>query len=205
MKKLNILLTLALIATMILTSCGGEDDPKNEMVLNGTTVSLENANFYLAYIGTYYTGLARNEGAPSHVYHDIVITDGTLNNSYTYAHWESANYTDATYIIVLELLMPANAEFEGGVFPQRTTWGTVASTAQVSWIQAEILGDNYEYVYTETDNGDDIIVNGGWDDSENMTIKMNADDLYDYELDASGATLKIFFSGILDENRYNPQ
>ena len=118
----------------------------------------------------------------------------------------SDNFTDATYLIVIETAIPYSEEFEGGEFPQLYTWsGQIGSTDKASWFQVETnIDDNYEISYTDVLDGDAITIDGDMDINDSMTIKINVDDLYNEVDDTDNASLKLTFKGTVLDGTYSP-
>lgn len=141
--------TLA-IATLLLGACGDDEkaSPKEEFTFGGETISLKDGLLYLDYNGT-YNG--------THIYRDYLITNA-----------------DETYYILFELAVPNGEEIGSGEYPAFSDWDEPSETSNIAYIEAE-GGEDEEYVelYTpgDADGSDEIVVSGGVDDGDTMTVK----------------------------------
>lgn len=186
------------IATLLLSACGDDDNasPKEQFSFDGETVTLKDANLYLTYETEY------NE---THMYRDYFITDGTYVDG---DGWDLDDYTDATYYIAVELGVPIEEEFGAGEFPLFDSFSDTPPNSNMSYVYFESGEDEAFVEYFVPDDlvgGDPVVVSGGTDDGETMTLKFNGTLTYYYfngtdwvEDDVEG---KFYFKGEVEDVR----
>lgn len=189
----RMLASMLVVAVILFSACGDDDDsgPKNEFKFEGEdAVSLKDANLYLVYEG---------EDGSGHLYRDYFITDGTFEDG---SGWSFSDYTDATYILAVELGVPVEEdELSDGEYPLFSSFSAASETSRVSWVSFETTDDVYFEIPNGTMGGDEIEISGDFDDGDKMTIKFSGT-LTNYtdveEVDADG---KIYFKGDVEDVR----
>jgi hypothetical protein len=195
MKKSK-LFTLSIIAvTLLLNSCSKSDEsPKLQFTFNGETITLKGANLYLENESTYL----------NRTYRDYFITDGVAVGD---GGWSLSSYTGATYYLAIELASPVDGELVKGSFSQHYNWSNADGELPISYIYLERDNDFY---YQSPENNTDtspVIVSGGLNDGEKMTLKFSGTLTYEHyngenwvEESVSG---KFYFSGVVKDVRSN--
>lgn len=181
------------IAMLLLSACGDDEkaSPKSQFAFEGEDAfSLKDANLYLVYEG--------NDGS-GHIYRDYIITNGTYVDG---NGWSFDDYTGATYIMAVELGVPAEEEeLTDGKYPLYSSFSDAAETSKVSWISFETSGDVYYEIHDDAMGEDEIEISGDYDDGDKMTIKYNGT-LTNYtpedEVSADG---KFYFKGEVEDVR----
>lgn len=166
--NLKKLLNTALAASMLLLAACGDDEkpnPKQEFTFGDQTVSLKGANIFIDYNGTYN----------GHIYRDYYITDG------------AANGDGATYYIEFELAVPDGEEISAGKYPAFYDWSNASETSNIGYVYSE-GGEDEQYfevdLLEDADGSDEIIVSGGVNDGETMTVKFKGSVSY-YHFDGT--------------------
>ncbi|HMV07663.1 MAG TPA: hypothetical protein PK325_00275 [Cyclobacteriaceae bacterium] len=164
MNLKNLFSAAAAASILLLAACGDDEKPKpkQEFTFGDQTISLKDANIFIDYNGT-FNG--------THVYRDYYITDGAANGS------------GATYYIEFELAVPEGEQISEGEYPAFYNWSSASETSNIGYVYAE-SGEDNQYVeidlLEDADGSDKIVVSGGVDDGETMTVKFNGDVSYYY-------------------------
>lgn len=192
--------TLA-IAALLLTACGDDEKTalKEQFSFDGETVSLSNANLYLTYEDTY------ND---THVYRGYFITDGTFVEG---DGWGLSDYAGATYYIGVELGTPVAGEIGAGEFPLFESYNDTPANSNMGYVYMESGEDDAYFEYYVPDdqvNGNPVVVSGGVEDGENMTLKFSGTLTY-YHFNGTNwvdesATGKFYFKGEVEDVRSAP-
>lgn len=168
MKPRKILSLTLLAFALIFNSCGSDEKPSMKFSFDGNSISLTGANIYLQY---------SNNCCNNYDYRQYYITDGTYTSGERY---DITSYTNATYLMTIELGIPGGTTFAPGNYPQNSNWGDLDGTELVSFIYFESgEGNDYKELGTITD-GSSIKVSGGFDDGEKMTLKFTGALYYEY-------------------------
>jgi hypothetical protein len=168
MKIRKLLVYTFAIFTVLLSACGDDEKakPKQQFTFGDQTISLEGANIFIDYNGTF------NE---THIYRDYFITDG------------DANGNGSTYYIEFELAVPEGEEITEGEYPAFYNWSSAEGTSNISYLYAE-SGEDEQYVeidlLEDADGSDKIVVSGGVGDGETMTVKFKGNVAY-YHFDGT--------------------
>lgn len=180
------------IAVILFSACGDDDNasPKSQFAFEGEdSFSLKDGNLYLVYEG--------NDGS-GHLYRDYIITDGTYVDG---DGWSFSDYTNATYLMAVELGVPAAEEkLSDGKYPLYSSFSQAAETSKVSWVSFETTSDVYYEIPSGTEGDDDIEISGDYDDGDKMTIKFNGT-LTNYTVDEVAADGKFYFKGEVQDVR----
>jgi hypothetical protein len=181
----RVLTSMLAIATLLLGACGDDEKParKLQFAFGDETVSLKDASLFLDYEG-FYNG---------HLYRDYYITDA-----------------EGTYYIEFEIAVPEEEEIVAGEYPAYYNWSLPSATSNIGYLYAE-GGDELEYVeldlLEDADGDDNIIVSGGVEDGETMTVKFKSTISY-YHYDAStedwiteNVTGSLYFKGEIEDIR----
>jgi hypothetical protein len=122
--------------------------------------------------------------------------------------WSLEDYDDATYYLAIELAVPLEHEVEAGEYPQYNNWSLPENDENMSYIYLESgEGNDYFEYYTEDidENHEPVVVTGGVDDGDKMTVKFSGRLTYYYyngtnwvENSVSG---KFYFSGRVQDMR----
>lgn len=146
MKKTILFLSFFSLSLMVLTSCGGDDEtsPKKlQIVIDGETISLEGSTFYMG----------GEEAA------------GNGTHKYRYYYIENQSIT-----LYFEIAVLNDADFGPGSYPNRSSWSGVVD-ATISYI--EFSNSVYQLSSLTSGDFDPIVVKGGTDIGEEMTISFN--------------------------------
>jgi len=138
-----------------------------------------------------------------------MISDGTLELGAS--GWSLDDYTNATYFIAVELAVPGDAGHGPGEFPQYYNWSDPdAAETNMSYIYFETgEGNSYVECYSpdESDFVDHspVIVTGGFDDGDTMTMKFSGG-LVIYYYDGANwvydeVETKLYFKGEVSDIR----
>lgn len=163
----RILTSTLVIAVLAFTACSDDDSsPKEQFSFDGETIALKDAKIYLTYEG--------EAGNGTHLYRDYFISDGTYTNADGNDGWSMEDYDNATYFIAVELAVPFEEEIGAGEFPQWSSWTGVETNISYIYVESGDGADEVEY-YTDNDNEDNspVIVSGGMEDGDTMTLKFN--------------------------------
>lgn len=176
------------VIVLLLSACGDDEksSPKQQFTFEDGTISLKDVNLFLT-DDEFYDGETGN-------YREYIITDG------------DANGTGATFYIEVELGNEADEVLVAGTYPQYENWSEAPDNSNVSYIYSEIGdGDDYMELYpTDDANGDDdVVISGGMEDGETMTLKFNGT-LMLYYFDGANwvdkeVTGKFYFKGEVDD------
>lgn len=200
LKLKQTLLTLTLIALAFFTSCS--DDSLNEQITFGDKISLSKSKIYLTYEGTYN----------GHLYRDYAITDGTYTNNSGDGGWSIDDYTNASYVFVIEIGVPVANDLGPGSYPQLYDWSDAVATDNVGYVYFENPADGTDYYRLYSPDGNDhspVVVSGGIEDGKTMTIKFKGKlSLYHYNgtawtTDSQDVSLAIQ-SKVTDARELNP-
>jgi hypothetical protein len=165
MKK-NLILAALLATTSVFLSCDGEGSEGRSMkfeIGEDRVINLKNANAYLVHSWTFTSGPGapvRDQGASdTHKGRTYVITDGTRNSNDEY--YSIQGYTDASYLISFEVMVPIGSEFEDGTYSIRTdVFGFGANDKGVSFYFEDSDG---VWLQPTLDDYDDIEFDGDLD------------------------------------------
>lgn len=201
MKVKSIFRSALALAFLILISCGDESSsPKRQFVINGQTVTLKGANIYLT--GEY-------ECCGGMEYREYFISDGEYTNGGGGNGWSIEDYTDATYLIAVQLAILSEDDFEAGEFPLYNSFAdALTDLSSASYVYFESAADDNTYFECDTPSGSDhepVVVSGGMDDGDTMTLTFNGTleiEYYDGENWVEDEmTGKISFKGEVDDRR----
>ena len=197
--KLKSTLTSFMVAAflVLIHSCSSDDTaPKQQFVINGETITLKGANLYL-------TG--GSNCCNDHDYRDYFITDGEFVSG---SGWSKSDYTNATYYLAVELAVPAANGFEPGEFPIYYSFSSAPAESNISYIWYENAANDETYFdceSPETSEHESVVVSGGFDDGETMTVKFTGK-LRVYYYDGMNwvdeeLTGKVYFKGEVNDVR----
>jgi hypothetical protein len=195
----RILTSTLVIAVLAFTACSDDDSsPKKQFSFDGETVTLKGANLYLTYDG--------NAGNGTHLYRDYFISDGTYTNADGNDGWSMEDYENATYFLAIELATPLEDEIGPGEFPQWSNWTGVETNISYIYYESGDGEDEVEY-YTDSDTEDNspVIVSGGVEDGDTMTLKFSGKLKY-YFFDGTNwveetVSGKFYFKGEVKDER----
>jgi hypothetical protein len=200
--KINSLFALGLLSAslMLLNSCSKDESaPKLQFVFNGETLTLKGAHLYLT-----HNGNCCND----HDYRYYFISDGVYTNADGTDGWSIEDYTDATYFIGVELGVPGGEDFSKGAFPQHYSWNNLGeedNNASNIYFENADIGENYIKYQSPEEDDSPIVIGGGFDDGETMTLKFNGTlTLYHYDGENwvyEDVTGKFFFKGEVNDER----
>lgn len=186
MNPKRILVSALVIATLLLTACGDDDKPakKEQFSFADTTFTLTDGKIYLDDFGTY------NE---THVYQDYFITN-------------EGDGVDAPYYISFELAVPIGEEIGAGKYPAFWDWDLPSETSNISYLYAEGGEDEGEFeldLLEDADGSDDLVVSGGVEEGETMTVSFKGTLSY-YHFDGEdwvteNITGQIYFKGKVED------
>lgn len=187
----KMLAAILAVAVVLLSACGDDEKPaqKSKFDFNDNTVTLKDANLYLVYEG---------EDGSGHIFRDYFISDGV----YTEGNgWSLDDYTGATYLIAVEVGVPAAEEtLSAGEYPLYYSFSTAPENSNIGWF----MFDSEDFYY-ETPNeildGDPIEISGAFDDGDMMTIKFNG--TLEFYSDAPSEQIagKFYFKGEVQDVR----
>lgn len=196
--KIKNLLALVLLG-FILNSCGSDDaSPKEEFVSEVKTYDLKNANIYLTYS---WNDFDNRESR------DYFITDGVYTNGDGSNGWSLDDYTNATFLIAVEVSSPVGGSLMKGDYLLYNNWTNAADNESISYIYAESDPGDFFIIHDQGDNpdGQPIKISGGFDDGE--TIKMSFDGTLrvNYRIEGSrfiqNKAANFYFSGKVQDVR----
>lgn len=168
------LIALLMSGVALFSGCSDDNELKEQITLNGEKFSLKDANIYLAEESTY----------ADHLYRDYFITDGTYTNANGSDGWSIGAYDNATFYLAIELAVPEGETIGAGKYPQLYNWSNSGADDNISYIYLETAAEDETYVeiYTGEDVVDDspVVVSGGVDDGETMTLKFDGKVIYYY-------------------------
>jgi hypothetical protein len=174
------------VAIVLLSACGDDEkpSPKNQFDFEGDAVLLKGANLYLMYEG---------EDGSGHIYRDYFITDGTYSEG---SGWSIGSYTNATYLIAVEVGVPADEELSPGSYPLYGSFSDAPETSNISWVSFE---NETEYYYTDVTGGDPVVISGNFDDGDTMTISLKGS--LEYDNNDESVEGRLYFKGEVQDLR----
>lgn len=188
----RILSSMLAVAVLLFSACGDDDDasPKSQFKFEEEdAVTLKDANLYLVY---------EDEDGDGHIYRDYFITDGTYVDG---DGWSLEDYTNATYVMAVELGVPVEDEtLSDGKYPMYASFSDAPESSRISWISFETSGGVYYEIPNGSMGDDDIEISGDYDDGDKMTIKFNGT-LTHYGDENVAADGKVYFKGEVQDVR----
>jgi hypothetical protein len=192
MKNIKRILNSMLVIIALFVSACGDDNatPKSQFSFEEEdAVSLKGAHLYL---------LSEETDGNGHIFRNYFITDGTFDAG---SGWSLEDYTDATYLMAVQLGVPEDDEkLSDGKYPMYHSFSNAPETSRISWISFDTTTDIY-YEIPEDALGDaSISISGDYDDGDTMTIKFNGTLTHfgDSEVAAEG---KLYFKGEVEDER----
>lgn len=175
---------LLLLTTLTFVQCGGDDESPEAFTLNGDKFNMKGAKIYLVYEGSYN----------GYTYRDYIITDGTPT---TTDSWSVDDYTDATFLVAIELGTQSE-ELAAGTFQTKYNWNPV-SVDNIAYLYSEVAADPdaLEYDTPSDDPAPSVKVKGGFSDGDNISISFSGN-LWDEQEEVLVPT-KVNFSGTIDD------
>lgn len=190
---------LAILVTVVGIFSGCQDDEKPalpQVKIGENKYSLKDAKLYLRIEGSY-------EGAVNYTYRDYLISDGDLIAGEN--GWSLNDYTNATYFIAFETAIASPNATTTGHYTLHRFWDEVTDGSNLSYFFAEFDGRTYDT--PDSDLKSDIIISGGVNPGEEMTIKFSGEIAHRY-VDNSTETVvydpydsKLFFTGTVIDKR----
>jgi hypothetical protein len=180
------------VAVLLFSACGDDEKstPKNQFAFEGEDAfTLKGANLYLVYEG--------NDGS-GHIYRDYIITNGTYVDG---NGWSFDDYTDATYIMAVELGVPEEEELSDGAYPLYSSFSNAAETSNVSWVSFETDDNVYYEIHDDAMGEEEVEISGDYDDGETMTVKFSGtltNSTPEVDVSAEG---KFYFKGKVEDVR----
>ena len=177
---------LLLLSALTLMQCSEEETPET-FALNGEKFNVKDAKIYLV-SSSEYNG---------YTYQDYIITDGTPTDV---GSWSVEDYTDATFLVAIELGTQSEA-LAAGTYESRSSWSPV-SVDNIAYLEYEVPaeGGSREY-YTYSDEGAEpsIKVKGKFNGGDNISISLSGK-IWD---DSEGVLVstKFNYSGIIEDVR----
>lgn len=165
MKLRSFYLTLPLIFAVTLLSACKEDDGKAKPVLElnaaDNTYSLKDAQIL-------FMGESETEGGQIFLYRRYIITDGELASGNGFY---KVDYEHATYFIILQLGIPVGSEWTKGEFLQYNNWSVAPNEINVSYLTSNFDWSIDRYYNTHASEHAPVIVSGGFDPGDKISIK----------------------------------
>ena len=133
MKKLtNYFIVFLLI---VVNSCSDDESKKSEVIIDGKSFPLSKANIYLVdeSAGCYSVSCSGN----THTLRTYTITDGTYTGNYNSCYnWllDNSCYTNASYILIINLFSPISSEFIEGNYVEDFYWDDMNPTERYSYL-----------------------------------------------------------------------
>lgn len=189
---------LALLITFaVFSGCKDDEKPAGPQIKIGENkYSLKGAKLYLRIEGSY-------EGAVNYTYRDYLISDGDLIAGEN--GWSLDDYANATYFIAFETAITSPNAATTGHYTLYRFWDDVTDGSNLSYFFAEFDGRTYDT--PDSDLKSDIIISGGVNPGEEMTIKFSGEIAHRY-VDNSTETVvydpydsKLFFTGTVIDKR----
>jgi hypothetical protein len=164
MKKLNIASLLSLVITLFIGACSSDSEaPKEQFNGIGETVSLKTAHLYLVGESDY------SNGNGDFIYRDYFLTDGTFSSG---DGWDLEDYTNATYYVAVQVIIPADDAFEAGSYASTNSFSTLGAADKGVYFYVEGEDGNY-YESTSGESTANFTISGGLNDEETMTVKFS--------------------------------
>lgn len=189
---------LALLITFaVFSGCQDDEKPAGPQIKIGENkYSLKGAKLYLRIEGSY-------EGAVNYTYRDYLISDGDLIAGEN--GWSLDDYTNATYFIAFETAIASPNTTTTGHYTLHRFWDDVIDGSNLSYFFAEFDGRTYDT--PDSDLKSDIVITGGVNPGEKMTIKFSGEIAHRY-VDNSTETVvydpydsKLVFTGTVIDKR----
>jgi hypothetical protein len=166
MKKSKLSFLFLLLITLLIGACSSDSEaPKEKFSANEESFDLKNAKLYITRSGTY------SNGNGDFVYRDYMVTDGTYIEG---NGWELSHYSDATYFLAFEVLIPVEEDYLPGTYARAYTFSNMSSRSIYFYGETT---DASEYYETSNDS-DEFKVSGEMEDGEIMTIKYKGELLH---------------------------
>lgn len=163
MKMKKVLAAFLVFAVVFLSACGDDEKaaPKAQFDFGDDEVSLNDANLYL---------LNEDQDGSGHIYRDYFITDGVYDEG---DGWSMNDYTDATYLIGIQVGVPtADEVLTANDYPLYYSFSSAPENSNIGWFYFDSEDTYYETPDGVT-GGDPIVLSGHFDDGDMMTIKFN--------------------------------
>ncbi len=198
MRLKSLFTTGLLLASLVLFNSCSKDAaaPKLQFVFEGETISLTGANLYLTEQSTY----------DNRTYRDYFISDGTYTNADGEEGWSLDDYDGATYYLAVELASVVAGDLTIGEFPSYYNWDPAEDNSTISYIYLESgTGNDAIYYYSNDEDHSPVVVSGGLEDGDKMTLKFNGTLYYEYfdgtNWIESSVTGKFYYSGTVNDER----
>lgn len=194
MKMKSVFVGMLAFAVVLLSACGDDDSgPRSQFKFDGeSTVSLSDGNLYLVESGNFGTG---------HDYRNYFITDGTYESG---DGWSLNDYSDATYVLAVQLAIPEEEEFTEGDYPLYDDIDDLPLSGSLAWLSLETEDDVYFQTPDGTIDGDEVSISGGFDDGDRMTIRFSGTLNNSTGMTDEDAEGKIYFRGEVEDVRPVP-
>ncbi|MBN8653406.1 MAG: hypothetical protein J0L67_18405 [Cytophagales bacterium] len=175
-----------------LSGCKDEDEgPLLRFQTDNKSYSLKDAKLYLKFEGSY-------EGAVNYTYRDYLISDGDLIESES--GWSLDHYTNATYLIAIELAIEQPNLPGTGEFPLHRFWDDVTDGSNLSYFFARFDGNTIDT--PATNPAPIIIIKGGAEPDDKMSIQFSGKIAYrSQEGDLTSFDGKLDFTGTVIDKR----
>jgi hypothetical protein len=201
--KRKLLTYACVIATALFSSCsedGGEKKPSLQFVFEGETITLAGAGLYLTGSGSVING--------THKYRNYFISDGEYTNGGGMTGSSLDDYEGETFFLRITLAIPNGEEFGEGEHIQLNNADIAGATQKICSVLFESgEGNNQIQYYTHDDIEDasPVIVSGGADDGDKMTLTLDGKLLYYYHNGTNWVektvTGTFYFTGTVQDER----
>lgn len=194
MKMKSVFVGMLAFAVVLLSACGDDDSgPRSQFKFDGeSAVSLSNDNLYLVESGSFGTG---------HEYRNYFITDGTYVSG---SGWSLSNYSDATYVLAVQLAVPEGEAITTGDYPLYSNIEDLPLSGSLAWLSIETEDDVYFQTPEGTIDGEEVRISGGVDEGDQMTIRFNGTLTNSTGIEDEDAEGTIYFRGEVEDVRATP-
>jgi hypothetical protein len=169
MRMKKILMYGLVLVAVLLSACSGDNEkPSLQFVFDGNKINLKGAKLYLTEQG--------NSGSGDHIYRRYAISDGEYTNGGIGKGWNLDNYTGATFLLGIRLNVPNGEQFAAAEFPLFVSSNLATENQNYGYVLFRSgEGDELVEYYHKDENEDHspVIVSGGFEDGEKMTLKFS--------------------------------
>jgi hypothetical protein len=165
MKYNRILVGFVVLSFALVMGCSDDETAlKKEISIKGDFLkdykkSLRSANLYLLEELVYEDHLLRT----------YALSDGTHVGG---TEWDLENYQNATYVLGIQLGIPAGESWTAGNYPLVEVYETAEVDQNIAFIYYQARPDEQTSIDVNvTEDGSPVVVSGGLEDGEAMTVK----------------------------------